>query len=320
MTPKRRMAFLAALCALAVVRAPDAGAREPRLRHPWQQDQQPAQRDQRQDKDQAATIAVPLPTGTKLFLKDGTFHLVRSYEIKGDRVRYWSVERSAWEEIPTAIVDWDATRKGEDEAAARRREVDANIKALEKKQVAAEIDVDASLEITPGVFLPGGVGLFVLEGQSIAALSPGQAESKLNKKRLFAQVLVPIPVVPSQHKVELPGVRAVLRITANQPEFYFRTADGREPQVQLVRAKVKGKIREIGAISTNIAKQSSTNINAIALERWEAARGVYRFTLGQNLEAGEYAFVEFIPGEGMDLYVWDFGVERGGSAPAATKV
>src|SRR3981189_2138071 len=55
------------------------------------------------------TIRVPLPKGKKLVLADGTFHLVREYSVQGDRVRYWSVERSDWEEIPTALVNWDAT-------------------------------------------------------------------------------------------------------------------------------------------------------------------------------------------------------------------
>ena len=308
MNGKRSTKFLVLVFVLALFRAPGARAQDAQPGQPQQQDK----KDQ-QDKDKADAIAVPLPTGIKLFMKDGTFHLVRGYEVKGERVRYWSVERSAWEEIPTEIVDWDATRKGEDEAAARRREIDANIKSLEKKQVATEIDVDASLEIAPGIFLPGGAGLFVVEGKSIAALSQAQAESKLSKKRFFAQVIMPIPVIPSQHKVTLPGERAALRVTANQPEFYFRTADGREPQVQLIRAKVKGKTREIGAVNTDFAGQSSTKANTIALERWEAARGVYRFTLGQNLEAGEYAFVEFVPGEGMNLYVWDFGIDPASS-------
>jgi len=61
----------------------------------------------------AARIAAPasLPRGKKLVLTDGSFQLVRNYEKTGERVRYFSVERGAWEEIPAAMVDWDATKK-----------------------------------------------------------------------------------------------------------------------------------------------------------------------------------------------------------------
>src|SRR3984893_1367367 len=52
-----------------------------------------------------------LSHGKKLILKDGNFQLVRSYERNGERVRYFSVERGDWEEIPAAMVDWDATEK-----------------------------------------------------------------------------------------------------------------------------------------------------------------------------------------------------------------
>src|ERR1700704_4311767 len=53
------------------------------------------------------------PRGLKLMLADGTYQLVREYQRNGDHVRYYSMERGAWEELPTAMVDWAATAKAE---------------------------------------------------------------------------------------------------------------------------------------------------------------------------------------------------------------
>src|SRR3981189_2592116 len=104
------------------------------------------------------TIRVPLPKGKKLVLADGTFQMVREYSVQGDRVRYWSVERSDWEEIPSTLVNWDATHKAEAEQSKQDADVKAKIHATAMADIAKEIDVDRSLEIKPGVFLPDGVG------------------------------------------------------------------------------------------------------------------------------------------------------------------
>ncbi|HVN09599.1 MAG TPA: hypothetical protein VMV61_11525 [Patescibacteria group bacterium] len=261
-----------------------------------------------------ANVPVPLPRGTRLVLRDGNFLLVREYKIAGDRVRYWSVEREAWEEIPSQLVDWDATHKGEAEDAARKKQIDQTLKEIAQRERAASLTVDASLEVAPGVFLPDDPGFYVLAGGAVQSISQDLAESHLGKARLLAQIFTPVPIVPTKHSVELKGAHSKFRILDPQPEFYVRTADGHEPQLSLVRVRVHHDSRLVTEINTDVAGQSSNKDIQVRLERWVAASGTYRYTMGEKLKPGEYAFIQTIPDKGLDLYVWDFGVDPPGGA------
>ncbi|HYL82694.1 MAG TPA: hypothetical protein VE263_00550 [Candidatus Angelobacter sp.] len=267
----------------------------------------------------------PLPRGKKLILKDGSFQLVRSYERKGDRVRYFSAERGAWEEIPAAMVDWDATARDE---AAEQNEEEALAKQVQKREQAQRIetvmDVDASLQVAPGVFLPPGEGMFVIDGKSVTLLEQAGSQVKTDKKQFLKRVLSPIPIVPSKINIEIPGNRAKIRISSPQVEFYLREAPpdpdrnspivkssrpGESgPEVELVRATVKGKNRRLESIRSLFGEQIDEARKSISLERWEIAPTVYRFTLSQPLPPGEYALAEILP-DGMNLFVWDFGMD-----------
>jgi hypothetical protein len=259
------------------------------------------------------------PRGKKLFLTDGSIQMVRSYERKADRVRFYSLERSAWEEIPASMVDWEATRKAEAEAAALDAKIEDKKKEVEVARINAEVDADASLEIAPGLFLPDPPGMFVLEGKTIRSLPMTGADVKRDKGRLVTQILVPIPL-PSRHKVEIPGERSTFRISTAQPEFFIRTPDGHEPEIELIQARVKGGVREVEHISTNIIGQKSEDRKGISIERWKLAKGVFRLTLSQSLAPGEYVFAEYLPEEGMSLGVWEFGVDGAArSNPPAKK-
>ena len=259
--------------------------------------------------EQRVEAPAPLPKGNRLVLKDGSYHVVRSYERKDDRVRYYSIERSAWEELPADLVDWEATRKAEAEDERRKEEVVEKMRAIQESEQAEEVDVDASMEIAPGIFLPDGEGLYILDARALVPLSQVNTEVKLDKGRLLTQVLVPVPVIPTRHKVQIAGKRAQLRITTGVPEFYMRTADRREPELELIRAQVKGEVRQVELISTHLTGQQTSDRNAVSIQRWQLAKGVYRLTMSQQLEPGEYALAEVLPEREIPFYVWDFGVD-----------
>ena len=261
----------------------------------------------------------------KLILKDGTFQLVREYQRNGDRVKYFSAERGDWEEIPSTMVDWDATAKEEAEGdKAATALVDKVHKSEEAKRMDAPLDIDASLPVAQGVYLPSGEGLFVVEGKTVRLLTQAGADTKVDKLRSIEQVLSPIPVVPGKVTVTMPGSRATLRLRTNAPEFYLREAPEdpdrastvkrssrpgeNGPDVVLVRTKAVHNGRQLESISTLFGEEMNRNRNEVALQRWEVAQGLYRFTLGETLTPGEYVIAEILP-DGLNYYVWDFGLD-----------
>jgi len=247
-------------------------------------------------------------------LKDGNFQLVREYKVDGDRVRYYSLDSSQWEQMPTDLVDWDATKKLEAEEARQAAAVISKVHDQEKARNAQTVDIDASIEAAPGVFLPPGAGLFVFDGRGVFLLSQAEINSKLNKGRFLEQVLVPIPIIPTRHNISIKGERATLRVRTGQPEFFMRTADAREPDLVLIRAKVHAGTREIEHVDEMFGEQAES-ANTVAVQRWHVAGGVYRFTLSQPIATGEYALAEILRDQGISLYVWDFGVDGGAAQP-----
>ena len=93
----------------------------------------------------------------RLILKDGSYQPATEWQVKGERVRYYSAERDDWEEVPNSMVDWAATNKynsdlekGEAENAARLTAEDAAEKAAAEAR---------SPQILPGLRLPDSGGV-----------------------------------------------------------------------------------------------------------------------------------------------------------------
>lgn len=261
----------------------------------------------------------------KLVLKDGTYQLVRTYERNGDRVRYMSAERGEWEELPATLVDWDATAKAKEDEEKSATGLLSKVQAQERAQnMAPPIDVDASLRVGTGAFLPEGEGMFVVEGKTIRLLGQVGSRTKTDTKRMIISVLSPVPGVPGKINVEIPGARALIRLRTDTPEFYLREAPPNQdapsriakssrpgesgPEVELIRAEVHGHNRRLQSVSTLFGQAMDSKIHEISVQRWEIAPNVYRFTLSEPLTPGEYVLAEVLP-DGLNLFVWDFGLD-----------
>ena len=260
-------------------------------------------------KDQSPAVATPVPSrGIKLMLKDGSFELVREYHVEGDRLRYYNLDSSQWEVMPAALVDWDATKKVAAQDAQHESAILAKVEKQDEERSATTLDIDASLEAAPGIFLPSGVGLWEFNGHTFQALTQAEITSKLSKAHVLEQVMVPVPIIPTRHNISIKSERATMRIRTGQPEFYIRTADGRTPDLKLIRTKVHSGSRYLEHVD-QLMDQEWQSANTVPIQRWEMAKGVFRFTLGEPLSPGEYVLAEVLQNEQMSFYVWDFGVD-----------
>lgn len=247
--------------------------------------------------------------GKKLILKDGTFQLVSKYQVIGKRVRYYSVERSEWEEIPASLVDWPATRKANEHPSTRAEQAIALAHRVDLEAHPGNLDVDAGTGLPPGVLLPSGDGMFAFNGKTVRPLKTHLAKTSLNKARFLAKVLVPVPVFSTKYTVSLKGKHAPARIANSEPLFFYRTNDRTAPRIRLIRAQVKGHRRDIEFLS-KFYGEKKTQANEIPLDIEAVNPDTYRLMPKQDLVPGEYVLAMVDPGQGIDMYVWDFGIAR----------
>lgn len=248
---------------------------------------------------------------TKLYLKDGTYQLVKSYEIRGSHVRYYSVERSAWEEIPKELVDFEATKKAAAEEEVTRK------KDLEEAQEIAkerfEKPVETGPEIAPGIRLPQEEGVFAFDGERVIPMIQTSAEVVTDKKRAALLLALPGPLLKNRRLVVLPGAKAAVRIPAAQPTFFVHLPGN--PNLGLIAAKSSKDSRVVEKIQAGLgAGKAGEARESLPLERATIAPGIVRLRPVGALTPGEYALGELLQ-EKLNLEVWDFGIE-GGAKPA----
>jgi len=283
----------------------------------------------------SALIAIPVQcasqaTARRLILKDGSYQLATSWEIKGDRVRYFSAERGDWEEIPDAMVDWDATSQYEKERVAGKTSPRAA--ELEKELEAERREEEQrSPHVAPGLRLPPEGGVYVLDTylNQPQLVSLDQTSGEINRHVAHNVLRSAInPVAGAKHTIELAGPRAKIQMHASRPTIYINVDSNEEAdepgkkgtielpwdRFRIVRAQVKGDKRIVGAIKTAIYGKVSQEQQDVPTTAEQVGEGWIKLTPKAPLTPGEYGLAEMLGKQGMNSYVWDFGVHP--DAPA----
>jgi hypothetical protein len=251
----------------------------------------------------------------KLILKDGSYQSVAKYEVQGDRVHYLSAERYEWEDIPSSLIDWDATNKyNADLSTGKLR---PNIAETPEEKEEREKEEANSPEIAPGMNLPGTGGVFLFDefkGKPELAeiVQNGSEVNKDPKKSVLRSTINPL--AGNKQAFEIKGEHAQVQSHTPRPTIYIDIDEGPinaalNDRFRLVRVTVTKNVRVVGNVKVSVAGKVSQHASFLPVSIEKLGTGEWiKLTPAQNLPAGEYAVVEMLAPDEMNLYVWDFGV------------
>jgi hypothetical protein len=319
-----------------------------------------AQRDQQDAKGHKTVITPDAPglaRNHRLILKDGSFQIVRKYEIAGDRVRYLSLERNEWEELPYDLVDWTATNKWERNHVGPYQGTDGASPAMKEageidKEEAAERDeMKARMpEVAKGLELPDEDGVFVLDTYQGTPELVELVASDLNMNQRSRKGLETLnPLAGERATVELNGAHAKVHLHVNDPAIYVslgsqdnveqvlshamtvqtngakdvanRKHGAHSPKsgFAIVKVDERRAVRIIGAIHMS-ATGKVTQSEDVIPAKLELVPGKHwlKLTPETTLTVGEYALVEILSPSDINQSVWDFRVDpRMGDNPGS---
>ena len=232
----------------------------------------------------------------RLYLSDGTYQQVREYKVEDERVRYYSTERSDWEEIPLSLVDLkktEAERQQVSERVHRDAAADAAEEQFEREQ-AHEVSL-----------IPKAAGVYYLQGGKVQTVK--QAESKIvsNKKRSVLSRLSPVPLI-GKATIELDGPHSAFVLAEERPTLWFRpSADER---FGIVRCQAKAESRVVETWYTEPAsKQMAADHDEVEIFQQQVGEDLYKIWPQKPLASGEYAVIEYTEGQ-ANTQIWDFRI------------
>ena len=234
----------------------------------------------------------------KLYMKDGSYQLVREYQVQTDRVHFYSVERSDWEDVPLDLVDLKRTT-GEAAERQTRLEEDARVMAQEEK---AERDLEREKRR-----IPQDPGVYWMLGGEVQVLKLADSTLHTNKGRAVLKKLAPLPVVSGKATLEIGGASSLNVFTDPEQEFYIQLSE--MERFGIARLTTKGAVRIVENVTTlPVVNEIVEEPVMVDILKKELDSGLYKIWPKEKLPPGEYAVVEFTESK-LNIQVWDFAVK-----------
>lgn len=262
----------------------------------------------------------------RLVLNDGSSQGVVKYQIIGSRVHYLSSERYEWEDIPSSLINWEATRKEAADAAAsqntRARDVD-----LQAKKEQEEEDANTPT-VSPGLKLSALGGIYLLD---VYQNKPELNELKQNgadvQKNTASNILRATinPIASAKQTIVLSGPHAKVQSHVGDPFIYVYLDEDSNPSAssdptkqqdhwRIVKLEEKKGNRIVGDVNIAVYGKVKEKAQYIETQVTPVSGKWIKVAPSQPLPPGEYAMVEMLGRDGMNRFVWDFGVNP--NAPA----
>ena len=233
----------------------------------------------------------------KLYLKDGGFQLVREYKVDGDRLMYYSVERSDWEEIPVDLVDLKRTNA---EAAARKETLDKVAQDMADEAAAAKESRQEILKI------PRDPGVYRLEDGQLRIFQAAECTLHNSKGRNIVRVLV--PVVSGKATLDTPGEHSQNIVRESTPEFFLQLSETENFGIIKLTPGKGVRVVETMSILPVVKEMEEERTLVQTFTKQLSDNGLYKIWPQDPLPQGEYAVVEYTDGKD-NIQVWDFRIQ-----------
>ena len=280
------------------------------------------------------------PHRQRLILHDGTYQIVMSYRVAGDRVIYVSAERGgAEEDLPLALVDLAATKQWESEHGPGTMANQQGRPPVLSPELQKEEQERAMLapEVAPGLHLDPQsdfVALDTFQGRpELVPLLQSSADLTDNTQHGILKAIIN-PHAATHQIVLLKGEKSDVQIHVPDPVFFLKTDDAqpssgsaltvdthgaaaqadRKPKAStsdyvIVRVDVREGARVVASFNTNALGTTRQDEQVIDTTATLLPGGHWmKIAPTQPMLIGEYALVEVLGANQVNLGVWDFGI------------